>query len=61
MHYFAREWRTEGVPLLNDIGDKLNFNSKKAAKRGVAMVTVSRILMAVPSCGEILKCRVACI
>jgi len=45
-----KEWRENGVPLLNASGERLEVNSCNAAKQGVSMVTVSRVLMAVPSC-----------
>ncbi|KAK8725579.1 hypothetical protein OTU49_010629 [Cherax quadricarinatus] len=44
-----KEWREMGVVLL-DQDNNIMGNSKKAARQGVAMVTLSRILMAVPSC-----------
>lgn len=46
----SREWREDGVALLSESGDRLEVNSCAAAKQGVTMVVVSRILMAVPSC-----------
>jgi len=45
-----KEWRENGVPLINESGESLQVNSCNAAKQGVSMVTVSRVLMAVPSC-----------
>ncbi|XP_064107696.1 sideroflexin-3-like isoform X1 [Macrobrachium nipponense] len=44
-----REWRETGVTLMDEDNNVLG-TSKKAAKQGVAMVVISRIMMAVPSC-----------
>ena len=47
---FCREIQ-EGVPV-SDIDGKRLGNSKTAAQRGIALVTVSRIGMAAPGMGE---------
>ncbi|XP_069184359.1 sideroflexin-3 isoform X3 [Procambarus clarkii] len=44
-----KEWHEIGVVLLDEDNNVMG-NSKKAAQLGVAMVALSRILMAVPSC-----------
>ncbi|XP_045114771.1 sideroflexin-3-like isoform X1 [Portunus trituberculatus] len=44
-----KEWRETGVMLLDQENNTVGY-SKKAARRGVTMVVLSRILMAVPSC-----------
>ncbi|XP_037779554.1 sideroflexin-3-like isoform X1 [Penaeus monodon] len=44
-----KEWRDNGVVLLDKDNNAIG-TSKVAAKWGVAMVTISRIMMAVPSC-----------
>jgi len=41
----------EGVPV-SDIDGKRLGNSKTAAQRGIALVTISRIGMAAPGMGE---------
>lgn len=48
----VREWRETGISLFSYDNDNLGIQSKKAAVEGVTMVTFSRIMMAVPSCGE---------
>ncbi|XP_068204320.1 sideroflexin-1 isoform X2 [Palaemon carinicauda] len=47
-----REWRETGVALMDEDNNVLG-TSKKAARQGVAMVVISRIMMAVPSCGKV--------
>ncbi|XP_069977865.1 sideroflexin-1 isoform X1 [Penaeus vannamei] len=44
-----KEWKENGVILLDKDNNAIGA-SKVAAKWGVAMVTISRIMMAVPSC-----------
>lgn len=48
----CREWKENGVILLDKDNNAIGA-SKVAAKWGVAMVTISRIMMAVPSCGKV--------
>lgn len=50
---WLREWRETGVMLLDQENNTVGY-SKAAARRGVTMVALSRILMAVPSCGKTL-------
>jgi hypothetical protein len=57
MRSYCREIQ-EGVPISDINGNRLG-NSKTAAKRGIALVTLSRIGMAAPGMGEYRKSKMS--